>query len=105
MTGIRDALRSFGARHKPTLERIAELREAGLSRELAIEAVEEEQLATKEAAMSGGTRVAGAGKPDFSRYGPSGELAIGIHGGIPYSERDLEEAESADSVGTSAEPD
>lgn len=108
MSGFRDALRSLAARHKPSLDRMAELREAGLTAEEAIEAVAEEEALQerleKEATMSRGTRVAGIGQPDFSRLRP--EKAIGIDAdGLPYSQRDLDEAEPAETVGTSQDPD
>jgi hypothetical protein len=108
MSGFGEALRSIASRHKPSFDRITELREAGLTTAEAIEAVEEEeqlrerQLQEKEAKMGRrGTGVAGIGKPDFSNL--KHQPAVGIHDG--YTERDLEQADAADGVGTSAKPD
>jgi len=85
-------------------ERLRELEEAGLSPAEAYEAVlEEQQLKRKEASMARGTRIAGIGTPDFSNL--KHQPAVGIHDGRPYTVRDLEEAEAADGVGTSAKPD
>jgi hypothetical protein len=107
MSGFGDALRSLTSRHKPSFDRITELREAGLTAEEAIEAVqEEEQLRErqqKEATMARGTGVTGR-KPDLSSLNKP-EPAIGIHDGKPYTERDLERATAADGLGTSGRPD
>jgi hypothetical protein len=85
-------------------ERLRELEAAGLTPAEAHEAVLEEQaLQRKEKTMPRGTRVAGIGKPDFSSF--ERQPAVGIHDGVPYTERDLEHAEAADGLGTSAKPD
>jgi hypothetical protein len=85
-------------------ERLHELEEAGLTPAEAHEAVLEEQAQQrKEASMARGTRIAGIGTPDFSNL--KHQPAVGIHKGQPYTERDLEQADAADGVGTSAAPD
>jgi hypothetical protein len=86
-----------------TIARVEELRKAGLTTAEAIEAVEEEEALRerqkqKEAKMPAPTR-----RPDFSSFNKR-EPAIGIHKGEAYSERDLERAEQADGLGTSAKP-
>ncbi len=85
------------------IERLRELEEAGLEPALAHEAVLEEQAQQrKEKTMPRGTGLTGR-KPDFSSL--KHQRAIGVHDGVAYSERDLEHAEAANGLGTSAKPD
>jgi hypothetical protein len=102
MSGFGSALRSLTSRRKPSLDRMAELREAGLTAAEAIECVEEEEELRERQKQKEAKMPAPTTQPDFSSF--ERQPAVGIHDGRPYSQRDLENAKAADGLGTSAKP-